>query len=479
MKTSNPNAALTTVADPSSEVAIAVARARDAQRQIDNYTQEQVDELVLAVGWSIVKNREALARLAVDEGGFGNYESKVLKIRNRVIGTIADMSGQRTVGVVEELPERGIVKIAKPVGVIAALIPTTGPDATPPVNALAALKARNAIVIAPHPRTARTSALAVELMRKGCEEVGAPADLIQIIERPSIAKTGELMKQADLIVATGGEAMVKAAYSSGTPAYGVGVGNSVHVVDDSADLDDAAATIARGKVFDFATSCLADNSVVADVSIYSSLVDKLVARGGYVLTSAEKERLSRVMWPQPGQHIPSLDVIAKSASHIAGLADIELPEGKTFLIVEEDGVGPSHPFSGEKLSVVLTLYRYAAGSIDDAIDLVNAVTGYQGLGHTCGIHTANDAHVEALAMRTRTARVMVNQDLNEGAGSPRNGMPYTLSLSCGTWGGNITTENVNVRHFMNLTWVSRLVNPKGIPPTDEALFAGHWAKHGK
>jgi sulfoacetaldehyde dehydrogenase len=478
MNKPNPSAALTAAADPTSEVASIVARARDAQRQIDNYTQEQVDELVLAVGWSIVKNREALARLAVDEGDFGNYESKVLKIRNRVTGTIADMSEQRTVGVVEELPEKGIVKIAKPVGVIAALIPTTGPDATPPVNALSALKARNAIVIAPHPRTARTSALAVELMRKGCEQVGAPADLIQIVDRPSIATTAELMKQADLVVATGGEAMVKAAYSSGTPAFGVGVGNSVHVVDDSADLDDAAATIARAKVFDFATSCLADNSVVADDSIYSSLVDKLVARGGYVLKSDEKERLRRVMWPQPDQHIPSLDVIAKSASHIARLADIKLPDGKSFLIVEEDGVGPSHPFSGEKLSVVLTFYRYSAGSIDDAIDLVNAITGYQGLGHTCGIHTANEAHVEALAMRTRTARVMVNQDLNEGAGSPRNGMPYTLSLSCGTWGGNITTENVNVRHFMNLTWVSRLVNPKGVPPTDDALFAGHWAKHG-
>jgi sulfoacetaldehyde dehydrogenase len=479
VKTENHSGTPTSAPDPTADVAKIMTKARDAQRKIENYTQEQVDELVLAVGWSIVKNREELARLAVEEGGFGNYESKVLKIRNRVTGTIADMAGQRTVGVVEELPEKGIVKIAKPVGVIAALIPTTGPDATPPVNGLAALKARNAIVVAPHPRTARTSALAVELMRKGCEQVGAPADLIQIVERPSITKTNELMKQADLVVATGGEAMVKAAYSSGTPAYGVGVGNSVHVVDNTADLDDAAATIARGKVFDFATSCLADNSVVADVSIYASLVDKLVARGGYVLKPDEKQRLEQVMWPNPDSHIPSLDVIAKSASHIAGLANIDLPEGRTFLIVEEDGVGPGHPFSGEKLSVVLTLYRYGAGAIDQAIDLVNAITGYQGLGHTCGIHTTKDSHVEALAMRTRTARVMVNQDLNEGAGSPRNGLPYTLSLSCGTWGGNITTENVNVRHFLNLTWVSRLVNPKGVPPTEDSLFSGHWEKFGK
>ena len=464
--------------DPRAEIAGLVARARAAQSAIAHYTQAQVDALVLSVGWSIVKNKEALARAAVDEGGFGNYESKVMKIRNRVTGTIRDMQGVKTVGVVEELPERGIVKIAKPVGVIAALIPTTGPDATPPVNALAALKGRNAIVIAPHPRTAQTSALAVQLMRQGCEQVGAPPDLIQIVQRPSIAKTGELMRQADLVVATGGAAMVKAAYSSGTPAFGVGVGNAVHVVDETGDLDDAAAMIARAKVFDFATSCLADNALIAHEQVCQALLDKLVARGGHLLGAADKARLQAVMWPNAGQTIPTLDVVAKSAKHIAALAGIALPDNKTFLIVEESGAGPAHPFSGEKLSVVLALYRYG-GSIDGAIDLVNAITGYQGLGHTCGIHTRNDAHVEALAMRTRTARVMVNQDLNEGAGSPRNGMPYTLSLSCGTWGGNITTENVNVRHFINTTWVSRLVDPKAMPVSDEALFAGHWATHGR
>ncbi|WP_197033028.1 aldehyde dehydrogenase family protein [Thiomonas sp. FB-Cd] len=420
-------------ADSQAEIAAFMQRARAAQEAISQYTQEQVDALVLAVGWNVVKNKEALARAAVDEGGFGNYESKVMKIRNRVTGTIRDMQGQKTVGVCEEIPERGIVKIAKPVGVIAALIPTTGPDATPPVNALAALKGRNAIIVAPHPRTAGTSALAVQLMRDGCKKVGAPEDLIQIVTRPSIGKTAELMRQADLVVATGGEAMVKAAYSSGTPAYGVGVGNGVHVVDETGDLDDAAAMIARAKVFDFATSCLADNALVAHASVYASLLTKLTARGGYVLNSSEKAKLQRLMWPTPGQAIPVLDVIAKSASHIAKLAGFEIPQGASFLIVEDDGTGPEHPFSGEKLSVVLAAYRYA-GSIAKAVDLVNAITSYQGLGHTCGIHTTNDAHVEALAMGTRTARVMVNQDLNEGAGSPRNGMPYTLSLSCGTWG---------------------------------------------
>lgn len=461
----------------SDEIQELVARARAAQATINDYTQEQVDDLVTSVAWHVVKDAEALARIAVDEGGFGNYESKVSKIRNRVGGTLADIRTVATVGVVEEIPERGIVKIAKPVGVVAALIPTTGPDATPPVKALCALKGRNAIIISPHPRTKRSSAMVVERMREGCEKVGAPADLIQVIESPSIPKTQDLMAEADLIVATGGAGMVKAAHSSGTPAYGVGVGNSVHVIDETADLDDAATTIARAKTFDEATSCLADNAVVAHEVVYDSLLERLQAQGGYLCDEQEKRLLQKAMWPKGG-HIPAIEVIAKSASHIAELAGIDLPTGKTFLIVKEDGVGPEHPFSGEKLSVVLALYRYE-GSIQQAVDQVNAITGYQGLGHTCGIHTSEDSHVEALANGTRTARVMVNQNLNEGAGSPRNGMPYTLSLACGTWGGNITTENINAGHFINLTWVSRVTHPDATPPNPERLFASHWARYGQ
>lgn len=459
------------------EVSAAVARARAAMAQIADWDQERIDALVLAVGWAVAKpeSAERLARMAVDEGGFGTYDDKVAKINRRVLGLIADMKGMRTVGVVEEDPARGLVKIAKPVGVVAALIPTTGPDATPPMKALMALKGRNAIIVAPHPRTAGTSDLSVEMMRAACEQVGAPADLIQSLPQPKITKTHELMKQADLVVATGGAAMVKAAYSSGTPAYGVGVGNSVHVVDETADLADAAAMIVAGKTFDLATSCLADNSLVVEDSIYDDLMGRLTSSGGYLCTADEKAKLQAAMWPDGG-HIPTLDVIAKPASVIADLAGITVPDGTAFIMVEEDGAGEAHPFSGEKLSVVLAVYRYSGG-IQAAVDRVNEITSYQGLGHTCGIHTSVDAHVDALAFGTRTARVMVNQNLNEGAGSARNGLPFTLSLSCGTWGGNITTENVNARHFVNLTWVSRTIAPKSVNPDE--LFAEHWARYGK
>lgn len=460
------------------EVTEIIAKAKHAQKAIEDYSQAQVDMLTTAVAWAVVRQdrAEALAKFAVEEGGFGNYADKVSKIRNRIMGTLMDMSTVKTVGVVEEIPEQGLLKIAKPVGVVAALIPTTGPDATPPLKTLLALKGRNAIVIAAHPRTQKTTALVVEYMREACEKVGAPPDLVQCIDKPSLAKTQELMRQADIIIATGGEAMVKAAYSSGTPAYGVGVGNSVHVVDETADLEDAASAIATAKSFDYATSCLADNAVVADDRIYKKLTAALGVRGGYFCNSKEKAALQSVMWPEPRTAIPAVAVIAKSAREIAKLAGITIPDGCKFLVVEEDGIGSEYPFSGEKLCVVLTLYRYQ-GTIDDAIRIVNAITEYQGHGHTCGIHTNSNEHMMALAFGTKTARVMVNQSLNEGAGSPRNGMPYTLSLSCGTWGGNITTENVNARHLVNLTWVSRPIAARQI--NEQTLFNDYWDHFGK
>ncbi|MBA2416902.1 MAG: aldehyde dehydrogenase family protein [Geodermatophilaceae bacterium] len=459
------------------EVTDAVGRARAAAAAIADYSQEQVDELVTAVAWSVVRkdNAEALARLAVDEGGFGNYADKVTKINKRVTGVLNDMRTVRTVGVVEESPELGLVKIAKPVGVVAALIPTTGPDATPPVKALFALKGRNAIVVAPHPRTRRSTELVVDVMRAACAQVGAPEDLVQSLPEPSLPKTQELMRQADLVVATGGAGMVKAAYSSGTPAYGVGVGNAVHVVDETADLADAAAMIVAAKTFDYATSCLADNAVIAHSSVYADLLSRLTEGGGHLCSASEKVALQQAMWPDGG-HIPTIDVVAKPAAEIAALAGFSIGSDSSFLIVEETGTGPEHPFSGEKLSVVLAVYSYD-GEVARAADLVNDITAYQGIGHTCGIHTSSGANVDTLAALTKTSRVLVNMNLNEGAGSPRSGLPFTLSLSCGTWGGNITTENVNARHFVNLTWVARPIEPRGVSEDD--LFAEHWRKHGR
>ena len=329
------------------DVAEVVSRARAAQAQIENWDAERVHQLTTAVAYSVARKdrAEELARLAVDEAGFGNYDDKVTKIERRVLGVLSDLRDTKSVGVVEEDPARGLVKIAKPVGVVAGLVPTTGPDATPPVKALCALAGRNAIIFAAHPRSKRTTDAVVGFMREACEQVGAPADLIQVLPEAKIAHTQELMKSVDLIVATGGAGMVKAAYSSGTPAFGVGVGNAVHVVDETADLADAASAIVAAKTFDYATSCLADNAVVAHDSIYDDLLTRLQAAGGYLCTADDKAKLQAAMWPDGGE-IPTPDVIAKSAPVIAELAGIEVPSSTTFLIVEEDGVGHDHPFSG-------------------------------------------------------------------------------------------------------------------------------------
>ena len=460
-----------------SEVAAVVARARAAAQAIESYTQEQVDELVTAVAWAVVRkdHAEALARLAVDEGGFGNYADKVAKISKRVTGVLADMTGLRTVGVVEELPAAGLVKIAKPVGVVAALIPTTGPDATPPVKALFALKGRNAIICAPHPRTTGATEAVVGFMRAACEQVGAPADLVQSLPAPSLPKTQELMRQADLIVATGGAGMVHAAYSSGTPAYGVGSATRCTWWTRPPTWPTRPRPSSPPRRSTTPPAAWPTTRWSSHADVYDELLRRLTAAGAHLCDQRQKEALRAVMWPDGGP-VPAVAVVAKSAAHIAGLAGFEVDPACPMILVEETGTGPDHPFSGEKLSVVLAIYRYEGG-IGAAADLVNAITAYQGLGHTCGIHTSSDANVERLAMATRTARVLVNQNLNEGAGSPRNGLPFTLSLSCGTWGGNITTENVNARHFVNLTWVSRPIEPKVI--SEEALFGAHWHAYGR
>ena len=381
----------TTAAD---EVAAVVARARAAARAIEHYSQEQVDALVTAVAWAVVRkdHAEALARLAVDEGGFGNYADKVAKINKRVTGVLADMTGLRTVGVVEEQPAAGLVKIAKPVGVVAALIPTTGPDATPPVKTLFALKGRNAIICAPHPRTQRATAAVVGFMRAACEQVGAPADLVQALPAPSLPKTQELMRQADLVVATGGAGMVRAAYSSGTPAYGVGVGNAVHVVDETADLADAAAAILAAKTFDYATSCLADNALVAHADIYDELVRRLTGAGAHLCDQPQKAALRAVMWPDGGP-VPAIAVVAKPAAHIAGLAGFSVDAG----LPDAAGRGDRHRAritrSAARSCPSCSRSTATRAASRAAADLVNAITAYQGLGHTCGLHTSSDAHV--------------------------------------------------------------------------------------
>ncbi|MDK2917809.1 MAG: sulfoacetaldehyde dehydrogenase [Candidatus Petromonas sp.] len=443
-----------------------IERARKAQAQIEDYSQEQVDTLVKAIAWEIVKeeNSKKISELAVEESQLGNYEGKYTKLQKKVRGTLRDLNEAKSVGIIEEDKEKGLLKIAKPVGVIGALVPCTNPEATPVIKAMNAIKGRNAIIFAPHPRTKKTNTLIINTMREALKKYGAPEDLLIPIEEPTMEISGELMKQCDLIVATGGSGMVKAAYSSGTPAYGVGAGNAVVVVDETADLKEAANKIMLSKTFDYATSCSSDNSIVVVESIYDELMKNLQAEGGYLTDEEEKEKVKNALWVDG--HL-NRGIIAQPASKIAKEAGIDLPEGKTFIIVEETGVGPEYPFSGEKMSVVLTVYKVK--DFDEAIDKVNEITGYQGTGHSCGLYTTNEERVKEIGLRTKTSRVMIRQPQCYGnSGNWDNGMPFTLTLGCGTWGGNIASENITYKHFINVTWVSSPIEP--VIPSDEELF---------
>lgn len=447
-------------------VASLVERARKAQEVIEDYTQEQVDKLVAAVVWDIVKDGPAqeISKIAVEESQMGNLEGKYNKLMAKAKGAMRDMKGKKSVGVIEIDEEKQIMKIAKPIGVIGALVPCTNPEATPTVKVAHALKGRNAIILSPHPRTKKTNTFITNIIRESLKKYNAPEDLVIAIEEPTMEISGELMKQCDLVLATGGSGLVKAAYSSGTPAYGVGAGNAVVVVDETADLKDAAHKIMLSKTFDFATSCSAENSLIVQEDIYGELIKDLESEGGYLANEEEKEKLEKAIWVNG--HL-SKEIIAQSAQTIAKVAGIEIPKDKKFFMVEETGIGMDYPFCGEKLSVVVAIYKY--DKFDEAIDKVNAITRYQGMGHSCGIHSFNEDHIMELAHKTKVSRMNVRQGQSlANTGNWFNGMPFTTSLGCGSWGGNIVSENITWKHLINVTWVSRPFAP--VKPTDEELF---------
>lgn len=458
------------------EIAVLVARSRAAQAQIENYTQAQVDALIRAMVWAVAKPgvAEKIAQHTVDETQLGNYEGKFLKIFRKTRATLFDIIDDKSVGVIEEDATRNIIKIAKPVGVIGALSPSTNPEATPVIKAISAVKGRNSIIVAPHPRAKLTNKLICDLMREAIVKMGAPADLVISIDIPSVNKTNELMIQCDRILATGGSAMVTAAYSSGTPALGVGAGNAVVTVDDTADLDDAAEKIRMSKTLDLAASCSSDNAVILLDAIYDEMLAKLQAKGGFILDTEAKAKFQKVLWEDG--HI-NAKVVAQTPQFIADFAGFNIPEGTQFFIVPETGYGADYPFSGEKMTVTMALYR--AKGIDEAIFLTNAIQAYQGQGHSCGIYSRSDANIMKLANATRTSRVMVNQPQSaSNSGNLWNGMRQTFSLGCGSWGGNGTNNNITWRDLINETWVSKpLVTPKELP-SDDVLFGDVIARLG-
>jgi sulfoacetaldehyde dehydrogenase len=374
--------------------------------------------------------------------------------------------------------ERGLIEIARPVGVVAAITPSTNPGATPANNIVNALKGRNAIILAPSPKGQSTLTLLLEYVHAELDRVGAPRDLVLQLPVPvSRELTFELMRQADLVVATGSATNVKAAYSSGTPALGVGAGNVTVIVDETADIDDAAGKIARSKTFDHATSCSSENSVIAHAGIAHPLLVALTAQGGVLLTTAEARQLEAAMFAG-GK--PGADFIAQAAGVIAGRAGLARPELAVarFLIVSETEVGPDHPFSGEKLSPVLAFYR--ADSFAAAAALAERILRHQGAGHSIGLHTRSPGRALELGLTLPVCRVIVNQaHCFATGGSFDNALPFSLSMGCGTWGGNSISDNLNYRHFLNITRVVHPLAPGNVrEPTVDELFGDYRRKYG-
>ena len=442
-------------------------RARAAMAQVEDYSQEQLDRLAQAIGWYAgnEKTFTELAQMGVDESGIGDRAGRPAK-RFKIHGVLRDALRQPSTGIVEVDDAKGLVKYAKPAGVIASLIPMTNPALTPPVTGIYSAKTRNAAIFSPHPRTAETTWKMVEVMRNACRAVGAPEDLFQSVRHPSIPLTQYLMEICDLTLATGGKPMVKAAYSSGKPAYGVGAGNSSIVIDETADIEIAAANTRMSKTSDFGSGCSADGNIIIQDSIYDQMIAALQAEGGYLCNEAEKTQLEAAMWDEKGNR--TFPTIACPPQQTAKVAGFTVPDDAKFLMVENQGqIGAEHKFSKEKLTTVMALYHFE--TFDDALDTVRAIYNTGGKGHSCGIYSHDDTNIDALARIAPVSRMMVRQAQSKAnAGSYTNGMPMTSSLGCGIWGGNITNENVTMKHMMNYTWVSRPI-PED-KPSEQELF---------
>lgn len=454
-----------------------VDRAREAQAIFEQYDQQQVDDLVAAAAWAIYRTDRAtaLAELAVRDTGLGNVEDKIVKNQRKTMGTLRDLTGAKSVGVIHEDPATGITEYAKPVGVVAAVCPSTNPAATPLNKTIMALKGRNAMILSPSPKGESTCKLLVEYLHEELDKVGAPRDLVQFVKSPSKALTNELMRQADLVVTTGSQRNVRQSYSSGTPAIGVGAGNAPVIVDEDADIAEAAEKIRRSKIFDHATSCSSENSVHIHDAVYDRTLRALQEQGGYLLTAEEKERLAAVMWPDG---VLSSAVTAQSPGKIAALAGLDSQAARSarFFLVEEDGVGADYPFSGEKLSVVLAVYRFS--ELDSALDRIQRLLDFKGAGHSCGIHTNTPAHADAVAAQLRVARVLVNQAHCFGTGGGfDNGLGFTLTMGAGTWAGNSISENLSYRHFLNITRLAKVI-PEQVPTEDE-LWGRYFEIYGR
>lgn len=451
-------------------------RASAAFKVVEFWSQDKVDEMVAAVGWAWQKeeNAMAMAKLAIEESSIGVYEDKVAKIQSKTRGSLWQMRDVKTCGLVREDKEKGLKFYAKPMGVIANVVPCTNPESTVTALGVNILKTRNAMIVSPHPRTKGSTNLAVEIGRKALIKIGAPVDLMQCLSEPSHANAVELMQLCDFTIATGGAALAKVVHQAGKPSHTVGAGNVVSMVDNTVDLPSAAVKIVKSKTANNSASCSSENAVAVEEDVFNEMVAALQAEGGYLCSTEERERLREYYWPD-GKSL-NRDVVAKPVKHLAKQAKIEIPEGTRFLMVMGEKPGPEDRFSGEKVSLVLTLWKWT--DFSEMINRIKTMLDFSGVGHSVSIHSNREDRRDELAIQLNVGRVTCNMPhAMANSGSWFNGQPCTDSLGGGTWAGNNTSENIIWKHFLNYTWLSVPI-PEFVP-TDDDIFGDYFKKWGR
>lgn len=456
-----------------------MAQARAAQAEYEAQgSQARYDRAAQAVAWAIMQpdRNRCLAELAVQTTGLGNVADKITKNHRKTLGLMRDIQGVPTCGILSDDLATGITLIARPIGVIGAVVPSTNPAATPANNIINALKCGNAIILSPSPKGVACCEMLLDFIHAEFDKIGEDKRLVQMLPAPgSKAKTQGLLEACDLAIVTGSQDNVRRAYESGTPAIGVGAGNVAVIVDETADLAAAAAKIAASKSFDNATSCSSENALIVVDAIYDDFAAAMAAEGGVIVPAAEADGIVARLWPDG--HL-NREIIAKDADVLIDRLGLtgKVPSGCRFLAIETQGIGPDHPLSGEKLSRVVALYR--AKDFDDARAIALRLLTYQGAGHSIGLHSSDEDRPVAMGRELPVCRVIVNQaHCFATGGAFDNGLPFSLSMGCGSWGGNSIDSNLHWRHFLQHTRIVRAIPPR--EPAVEEVFAEYWAEAGK
>jgi succinate-semialdehyde dehydrogenase len=443
-----------------------IEKAKAAQREYEKFNQQQVDQVVREVGKVISDNAVELARMAVDETRMGVFEDKIKKNQGKARIIWNSIKNKKSVGIINVDGETGIVEVAKPMGVIGAVTPCTNPIVTPMCNVMFALKGRNAIIIAPHPRAKKCAKYVVDLFNNAIKKYNTPENLIQVIEEPSVELTNELMRAVDVIVATGGMGMVKAAYSSGKPAFGVGAGNVQCIIDREVDIKEAVPKIIAGRIFDNGIICSGEQTVIVPEEEYDRIIEEFKANGAYYIEDAEeKSRLRNALFPNG---VINKGLVGQPIQKVADEAGIKIPEGTKLILVKADGIGKEDLLCKEKMCSVIAAFKYK--DFSDAVKIAQANLDVEGRGHSVSIHSNNKENIEYAADNLTVSRVLINQICaTMNGGSFFNGLAATTTLGCGSWGNNSISENLDYKHLINVSRIAYF-NKDAKTPSDEEIW---------